>query len=412
MRFGLNILTTFVNYFGTRKVLSSSDSTHLRNIFAHRNTRSRSARLHAANSAARLRKHGSIASAAPSSTGIHNNAAGTGAAHEGKQRGTRYRQATVHALAGEKSLQRCNTAFILQPPMHPQPPGAFIADPSFIVPGFPRLDDRDLPPFVRQKLFFDALDKGRQALLRVEKKRRPKKRDDKADRARKLEQDSKARADAHAARRRAEEDAMRARLREEKWRKAEAVHRRAVMKKFLRSVAERIRKAKEARRLEEEKWRRQAEREAIENERWRREQERLERERLENERREHEAAQSDPLTQLLRLYEDKWGALRGNMVGEGCLRFDVMPWPSLENVGKVEDITDQRIRAFMSHLERFKGVNGRVTFVRSELRRWHPDKFEGRVLNKVIEGDRKNVLQAAVHITRVLNRMLTSTDGE
>ena len=155
----------------------------------------------------------------------------------------------------------------------------------------------------------------------------------------------------------------------------------------------------------------QAVREAVENERRCREQIRLERERLKNERREHEAAQSDPITHLLRLYEDKWGAHRGCTVGEACLRFDVMPWPSLD-VRKAEDITDQRIQAFMPHLECFKGVDGQVKFIRSALRRWHPDKFEGQVLNKVIEGDRKKVLEGAVHTTRVLNSMLESADDE
>ena len=70
--------TTFLNYFGTRRVLSSSDSTHLLNIFGHRNTRvagrSRLVRLHAAKSVARLHKHRSIASAATNMsniTGMH-----------------------------------------------------------------------------------------------------------------------------------------------------------------------------------------------------------------------------------------------------------------------------------------------------------------------------------------------------
>ena len=311
----------------------------------------------------------------------------------------------MHALAGEKSLQRCNTVLVPQPPTHPRPPGAFVTDLSFVVPGFPRLDDQNLPPFVTQKLFFDALDEGRQALLRAEEERRKLKKE--AEHTRKVEQDSKARA--QAARRRAE-DAERARSREEERRKAEAARRQAEMENFLHQ--ERIRKVEEARRLAEEERQRRAEQE---------------REVIERERREREAAaaqlaaaQLDPLTQLLCVYEDKWKALHGNTVGVGSLRFDVMPWPSLENVEEVENITDERVRAFLSHLERFKGCNGkrarRVTFIRSELRRWHPDKFEGQVLSKVIEDDRKEACEAAVHITRVLNNMLESavksTDNE
>ena len=75
--------------------------------------------------------------------------------------------------------------------MHPQPPGAFVATPSFIVPGFPKLDDRYIPPFIALKLFFDALNEGHQALL-IAEERRPEKRDGEDDHVRKLEQDSKA----------------------------------------------------------------------------------------------------------------------------------------------------------------------------------------------------------------------------
>jgi hypothetical protein len=42
-----------------------------------------------------------------------------------------------------------------------------VLEPSFVVPGFPELDDQHLPPFVEQKLFLDALYAGRQALLRA-----------------------------------------------------------------------------------------------------------------------------------------------------------------------------------------------------------------------------------------------------
>ena len=72
-----------------------------------------------------------------------NFAAGTGGTHEANLRGTKYQQ----------------EALVLQL-MHPQPPGSFVVEPSFFVPGFPGLDDRHLPPFVAQNIFFDALQEG------------------------------------------------------------------------------------------------------------------------------------------------------------------------------------------------------------------------------------------------------------
>jgi len=397
MRFGLNTLSTFLNYFGSRKVLSSPDSTHLHNIFAHRNprfvARSRTARLHAAKSAARLRNHRSTANAAANNTNQPSPAAGSGIARGARQRGTRYRRAKLRPLTRGKPLRRCNTAFVPLPPTHPQPPGAFIVEPSFIVPGFPMLDNRHLPPFVVQKLFFDALDEGRQALLRAEQER--KECNEEAEYARLLEQDSKK---ALEARRRAEE-AEYARLIEEDRRKAEAARRRAENEEFARLIEEDKRKAQEAHRraVEQEERRRQAERESMERER-------REREQREKERREREAAQSSLVTRL-RVYEEKWAALRGNTVEVGNLGFYDIPWPSFDDVWGVGDITEGRVLAFVCHPlhEHIQGPGGgQAKSIRSEMLRWHPDKFEGKVLGKVVESDRAAVREAAGRVARIL----------
>jgi hypothetical protein len=394
MRFGLNILSTFLNHFGTRKVLYSSDSTHLPNIFAHRNPRnigrSRSARLNAARSAARLRNHRFIANAAPNKINQPSSTPGTGTPHGAKQRDTKYRQARMRPLAARKPLKRCNTVLVPQPPTHPHPPGAFIVEPSFVVPGFPGLDDRHLPPFVAQKLFFDALVEGRQAILRAEEGRN--KRAEEAEYARLLEQDSKK---ANEARRRAE-DAEFARLLEEDRRKAEAARRRAEHEDFVRLLEEDRRKAQEAHRraMEQEERQRRAEREAMERERH-------EREIREKEHREREAAQLNLVTRL-RVYEEKWAVLRGNAVGVENLSFYDIPWPSFENVLCVEDITEERLLAFVRH-PLHEHNQGQAKSIRSEMLRWHPDKFNGKVLGKVIEGDREAVKEAAGRVARILS---------
>ncbi len=66
--------------------------------------------------------------------------------------------------------------------MNPQPPEAFIVEPSFVVPGFPGLDNRRLPPDVVQKPFFEAIP-------RAEEERNSREEDAKF--ALLLEQDSK-----------------------------------------------------------------------------------------------------------------------------------------------------------------------------------------------------------------------------
>ncbi len=410
MRFGLNTLTTFLNLFGSRKVLSGSGSTHLPNIFAQRNlrvnARSRSARLRAAKSAGRLRNHRSTINPAASSTNQPSSTSSAGTAPGAKLRGTKYRNVKTRPLAGTKPLRRCNTILAPQAPTHPQPPGAFVVEPSFIVPGFPLLDDRHLPPFVVQKLFFDALDEGRQAMLRAEKERRGAEETDEEDEiAHLLEQDLKK---ARAAHRRAE-DAEYAKLLEEDKRKAEEARRKAENEEYARLLEEDMRKAQEAyrRAMEQEERRRQAEQESMERERREREcreQEHRERERREQELRERDAAQWN-LADVFRVYEEKWAMLRSNVIGTEQLGFYDIPWPLFENVQGVEDITEKRVLAFVCHPlhEHIQGPGGgHAKSVRSEMLRWHPDKFEGKVLDKVVVCDREAVKEAAGHVARIL----------
>lgn len=64
-------------------------------------------------------------------------------------------------------LRRCNTALAPPPTTYPHMPGAYTLKPSIIVPGFPNVEDRHIPPLVAQKIFLDALYAQRQLLLRV-----------------------------------------------------------------------------------------------------------------------------------------------------------------------------------------------------------------------------------------------------
>ena len=405
MPFGLTTFTTFLNYFGSREVQSSPDNirphrTRPHNIFAPRNPRiqrSRSARLHAAKSAARLHNHRSAANAAANKANRHSTTGGTGFAHGAKQRGIKLRRAKMRPLPAAKPLQRCNTALIPKPPTHPQPPGAIIVEASFVVPGFPGLDDRHLPPFVAQKLFFNALDEGRREILRVAEERRE--REEQAKYQRQFEQDLKKAQEAH----RRAQDAEYARRLEEDRRRAEAAHRRAVNEEFTRLLQEDRRKAQEAHRraLEQEERQRQAERDAMEREL-------RERERREQERREREAALS-PFVTRLQIYEAKWAALRSNNVGVEHISFYDIPWPSFENIRCIQDITEERVLAFVCHplQEHIQGPGGgQAKYLRSAMLRWHPDKFEVKVLGKVVESDREAVREAAGRVARILTTFI------
>jgi flagellar biosynthesis GTPase FlhF len=370
-------LTKVLNCFGRRKVLSCPRNTYLPNIFARRNAHAaaQSARIRAAKSAKQIRK--------PRLAAAGNNT-----------RGARHRHARTRPL---KPLRRCNTALAPPPSTHPRMPGAYISEPSFVVPGLPDVDDRHIPPLVAQKIFLDALYAQRQLLLRATEERDEEAEAacrhaaaEEAERARVLEQESRRMPCAHC---KEEAEAKIARQREEERRKAEAVWRRAQDAAFARMLEEDRRRAQEAHRraMEQE-----------EEERESRERERRERERHERETSSATASVPPRLAQRLHLYEAKWDELRKNRVAVGQLRFCDVPWPVFEDVRRVDDVTRERVLAFVLHGR--KEGDEQAKAVRSEMLRWHPDKFNGKVLDKVIEGDREAVRDTAGHVARILTR--------
>ena len=200
--------------------------------------------------------------------------------------------------------------------------------------------------------------------------------------------------EAKAARRRAAaEEAERARVFEQESRRMrcthceeEAARHRAQDTAFARMLEEDQRRAKEAHRrtMEEQQ-----------------DMDSKERERHERERRKR-SAESVPasLAQQLRTYDQKWEELRKNGVTDEQLRFFHVPWPVFEDVRRVDDVMRERVLAFVLH--RREQGEGQAKAVRSEMRRWHPDKFNGKVLPKVIEGDREAVRETAGHVARIL----------
>ena len=348
----------------------------------------------------------------------HNNRTGTGAAHGTKTRGTKYRQIKLRRIAGGKPLRRCDTALIPQP-IHPQPPGAFNAQQSFVVPRYPKLDDRNLPPFAAQDIFIKAKQERDQVFLRAQEER--EERSIEAEHADQLEQELEARLRA--------DDAEYLRRIEEDSRRADAVHHRALQEELTRKQAERFHEVMEACRQADEERQRQAqprgalspwlpaqpEREAME--RTRREQERIEQERreekrlkqkrLERKRCEREAAQRNPET-LLRLYEGNWAKLRSNSVGAGPLTLNDVPWPWFGNVPCLEDITDKRVLEFVGHPLRrhMQSGGGLARTLRFELLHWHSDRFDRKVLDRVVDDHREAVKNAAERVTRILTDVM------
>ncbi|KAF8999159.1 hypothetical protein BDQ17DRAFT_1182702, partial [Cyathus striatus] len=102
------------------------------------------------------------------------------------------------------------------------------------------------------------------------------------------------------------------------------------------------------------------------------------------------------------LYDKKWEALRG---GDNIpqLFFGQFPWPVLCDVSGLQDITEERLGEFFFHSARpgFEDKSRRDR-VRKEFLRWHPDKFEAKMLDFIIPEHKELVKEAAGTIARFL----------
>ncbi|TDL17512.1 hypothetical protein BD410DRAFT_687448, partial [Rickenella mellea] len=89
------------------------------------------------------------------------------------------------------------------------------------------------------------------------------------------------------------------------------------------------------------------------------------------------------------------------------LAFKNIPWPALKLPNSPADITKDDISKFLFHPLRLQRVQdkGKRAVIREELRRWHPDKFCVRVLEKVNPSERALVWEAAEVVIRYLNEL-------
>jgi len=150
---------------------------------------------------------------------------------------------------------------------------------------------------------------------------------------------------------------------------------------------------------EEEAWqRRQEEMARKQQEAFKREQERQDRERLDRESRNVPSSQVSTLWQQ---YEQKWDQLRD----KEHIHWMHIPWPMIKRPSEPEDINVNGIGAFVlsPHHSQDKSDKDRL---KEQLRRWHPDRFETKVLKRVVEGEKDRVRQGAKQVAISLNTLM------
>lgn len=140
----------------------------------------------------------------------------------------------------------------------------------------------------------------------------------------------------------------------------------------------------------------------------------------ERKRREQEGRQRRVARQQ---YDHKWRALLSDDAHshEERLKFVDIPWPILDAYKSetstaprvlicVEDLTETAIRKFLlpvSAVPLMDDAKEKRDRLREAMLRFHPDKFEGRLMRFVAEGERGLVREGIAQVVRVLNGLLS-----
>jgi hypothetical protein len=110
--------------------------------------------------------------------------------------------------------------------------------------------------------------------------------------------------------------------------------------------------------------------------------------------------------QVFHLHNIQWNEL-DNLK---ALSWDSFPWPVFNKLNKVEDLNHDEVKMYLRllHQSGSGGASGlsKEDCLREHYRRWHPDRLEAKVLNKVYERDREKVRMCAKEITRILEEVM------
>lgn len=159
--------------------------------------------------------------------------------------------------------------------------------------------------------------------------------------------------------------------------------------------------------MSEADWqRRQAEQARKQQEQFRKEQERLEAER--QAKAGGRQLTRDEVIWLFENHEKLWASLPSSDAV-----WNDFPWPMIKKPSEPEEITLPAIRAYIEspyypEKDKSKTVKDRV---KDHIKRWHPDRFNTKLLTKVREEDKEKVKEGAGNVVRCLNELLAKTNG-
>ena len=156
-----------------------------------------------------------------------------------------------------------------------------------------------------------------------------------------------------------------------------------------------------ASKLDETEWARRAEERARQQqEQFKREQERLENERL---AKSTKVLNREEIIQVYDSHANKWRRLKDS----DNLGWNSFAWPVFKHPFEPEEMTTSMISAYV--LNKYAPDANSKSFkdrIKDHLKRWHPDKFDTRILPRVLEEEREKVKTGAGVVVRGLNELL------
>lgn len=104
------------------------------------------------------------------------------------------------------------------------------------------------------------------------------------------------------------------------------------------------------------------------------------------------------------LYDAKWDALK-TTDSLTALTFWQLPWPLLYDITHPDQVNSEAIQDFIFHPDRFPGLSPRKRLT-MEILRWHPDKFNAMVKDRLEPDHISSIFCAAGMVARVLTELL------
>ena len=101
---------------------------------------------------------------------------------------------------------------------------------------------------------------------------------------------------------------------------------------------------------------------------------------------------------LLNAYESRWSEIVERDSFE-CISFNEIPWPMVIPITTPSSLTLDQVKAFVELPRRDIDIHDVIS---QELLRWHPDKFNNRILRLVRNSDLQDVGDTAMEVSRIL----------